>query len=65
MRPFKKHVVKELVNKNWYTKTKVIIEEICPNSFKFTFMLQEDKKQIFDNRLWTLSGAHFGSQRMG
>lgn len=56
-RAFRRFTVSEIIGKMWRLETKIFIEKIEENTFKFNFGSKRDKEKIFNNRPWTVNGA--------
>lgn len=57
-RNFCRFTITEIIGKTWKLKSRVHIEKINENFFKFLFGCKEDRDTIFQGRPWSLNGAH-------
>lgn len=55
---FRRFTVTEIITKTWRVRTRVQIEKIGENCFKFLFGSREEKENIYRGRPWSLNGAH-------
>lgn len=58
IRIFKKFTVSEIISKTWKLLSKVQIEKLEEDIFKFSFGCREDRDYIFKSRPWSLNGSH-------
>lgn len=57
-RSFRRFTISEIIAKTWKLKTRVQIEKLKDNVFKFQFGCKEDMDSIYKGRQWSLNGAH-------
>ncbi|KAF3436922.1 hypothetical protein FNV43_RR19675 [Rhamnella rubrinervis] len=57
-RNFRRFLLKDMVQKVWKLKSRVHIDNVGDNIFKFSFENKEDKDRIFKQRSWSFDGAH-------
>lgn len=57
-RSFQRYTISEVISKTWRTKTKIKVEKLEENIFKFTVGTKEERDRIFNGRSWSLNGAH-------
>lgn len=57
-RNFRRYMIMELIARIWQVKTKIQIEKLKVNVFKFGFGNKEDMAEIFKNWPWSFNGAH-------
>lgn len=57
-RSFRRFTLTEIIQKTWRIKSRVQVEKIDKNIFKFCFGNREDSESIFKGRPWSMNGAH-------
>lgn len=57
-RNFKCFTIAEIVTKTWRVRSKIQIECIAENTFKFHFGCSEKKDYIFNGMPWSINGSH-------
>lgn len=57
-RVFRRYTLSEIISKAWGLQTRVKIENLGQNIFKFVFGTKMDRDRIFHSRPWSINGSH-------
>ena len=57
-RVFRIGAVQSIVNSAWAIKGELRIKQLRPNTFAFSFGQDGERKRVWENRPWSIGGAH-------
>lgn len=57
-RSYRRYAITEIITKAWKLSSRIQIEKLNENVFKFTFSSKKDMDYIFNLRPWSLNGAN-------